>query len=74
MAKRGNALSRNPNMCASCSSLADGLEDIEPRTAALIQTPSPEPMPEPPIRRASELLKDQPVVLGPARASLDNSQ
>lgn len=27
MSKRGGALSRNPNICASCSSLADGLED-----------------------------------------------
>jgi len=23
----GNALSRNPNICASCSSMADGMED-----------------------------------------------
>ena len=27
MIERGNALSRNPNICASCSSLADGIED-----------------------------------------------
>lgn len=27
MVERGNALSRNPNVCASCSSLADGMED-----------------------------------------------
>ena len=27
MAKNGNALSRNPNMCASCSSMADGMDD-----------------------------------------------
>ena len=26
MAARGNSLSRNPNMCASCSSLDDGME------------------------------------------------
>jgi hypothetical protein len=25
--EEGNALSRNPNVCASCSSLADGMED-----------------------------------------------
>jgi hypothetical protein len=25
--KWGNALSRNPNICASCSSLADGIEE-----------------------------------------------
>ena len=33
IAKAGNALSRNPNLCASCSSLADGME--EPSIAAL---------------------------------------
>ena len=27
MSKNGNALSRNPNMCASCSSMADGMND-----------------------------------------------
>jgi hypothetical protein len=27
MPEAGNALSRNPNICASCSSLADGMED-----------------------------------------------
>lgn len=27
MVERGNALSRNPNVCASCSSLADGMEE-----------------------------------------------
>lgn len=27
MADRGNALSRNPNVCASCSSLADGMDE-----------------------------------------------
>ena len=26
MSETGNALSRNPNLCASCSSLGDGLE------------------------------------------------
>ncbi len=41
MAQRGNALSRNPNMCACCSSLADGLEQdellpaLEPRAERL---------------------------------------
>jgi hypothetical protein len=24
----GNALSRNPNVCASCSSMADGMEEL----------------------------------------------
>ena len=27
MPVKGNPLSRNPNICASCSSLADGMED-----------------------------------------------
>lgn len=27
MVERGNALSRNLNICASCSSMADGLEE-----------------------------------------------
>jgi hypothetical protein len=27
IAEQGNQLSRNPNVCASCSSLADGMED-----------------------------------------------
>jgi len=26
---KGNALSRNPNMCASCSSLADGMGEAD---------------------------------------------
>jgi hypothetical protein len=27
MPETGNALSRNPNICASCSSMADGVEE-----------------------------------------------
>jgi len=27
MVARGNSLSRNPNVCASCSSLNDGMEE-----------------------------------------------
>jgi hypothetical protein len=27
MVESGNSLSRNPNICASCSSLADGMDD-----------------------------------------------
>src|SRR5437867_1209808 len=27
MSEKGNALSRNPNVCASCSSLADGMDE-----------------------------------------------
>jgi len=29
MSETGNAFSRNPNMCASCSSMADGMADEE---------------------------------------------
>ena len=28
MPEKGNALSRNPNICASCSSMADGMEEF----------------------------------------------
>ncbi len=27
MVEKGNTLSRNPNVCASCSSMADGMEE-----------------------------------------------
>ena len=27
MSEKGNALSRNPNICASCSSMADGMDE-----------------------------------------------
>ena len=34
--EQGNALSRNPNICASCSSMADGMEESNvPESAAL---------------------------------------
>jgi hypothetical protein len=43
--RRGGTLSRNPNLCASCSSLADGTQDLA-RTGravpALFQPPVPE--------------------------------
>jgi len=53
MNERGNALSRNPNVCASCSSLADGIDDSgigdfadgslpEPSTLQTIPEPRPE--------------------------------
>ena len=29
MPEKGNALSRNPNLCASCSSMADGMEESD---------------------------------------------
>ena len=36
MAEKGNALSRNPNICASCSIMADGMdESFVPESASL---------------------------------------
>jgi hypothetical protein len=29
ISEKGNVLSRNPNLCASCSSLADGMGEAE---------------------------------------------
>ena len=34
MPEQGNALSRNPNICASCSSMADGMENSAARETA----------------------------------------
>jgi hypothetical protein len=36
VSEKGNALSRNPNICASCSSMADGIDDssVPERTEA----------------------------------------
>ncbi len=48
MSERGNALSRNPNLCASCSSMADGIE--EPGLShPHFELPSPTPAVPPPI-------------------------
>jgi hypothetical protein len=36
MPEKGNPLSRNPNICASCSSMADGMEELPmPEVAGL---------------------------------------
>jgi hypothetical protein len=45
MLEKGNSLSRNPNICASCSSMADGIEDSalsEDVSSAPSQTLTPE--------------------------------
>lgn len=39
MAEGGNKLSRNPNVCASCSSMLDGMDD----GAAPPASPAPQP-------------------------------
>jgi hypothetical protein len=41
MPERGNALSRNPNTCASCSSLVDGLDESQPPLRHSIAPPRP---------------------------------
>jgi hypothetical protein len=46
----GNALSRNPNVCASCSSLADGMDAWESRLPGGVEAAvglEPQPVPEP---------------------------
>jgi hypothetical protein len=35
IADHGNALSRNPNICACCSSLADGMDEVSLDQGAL---------------------------------------
>ena len=41
MPETGNALSRNPNICASCSSMADGMD--QPRLSADAALPAEPP-------------------------------
>jgi len=46
MKEKGNALSRNPNLCACCSSLLDGMEDetiLEANPAATEAIPAEKP-------------------------------
>ena len=52
MPENGNALSRNPNLCASCSSLTDGLEEAEAAEPAC-----PEPVPFPVAEKPWETQK-----------------
>ncbi len=45
ISERGNELSRNPNICASCSSLADGMDDSDSATPPDSKTiPFPTPI------------------------------
>jgi hypothetical protein len=53
----GNALSRNPNVCASCSSLADGMED--PITSDLAQS-YPDPVHEQSAREVVASIEEDP--------------
>jgi hypothetical protein len=45
MAVGGNALSRNPNLCASCSSILDGMDDVE-TVEPLKPADKPAPLPD----------------------------
>jgi hypothetical protein len=38
MPEKGNTLSRNPNICASCSSMADGMDEF-----SVLESSSPAP-------------------------------
>jgi hypothetical protein len=49
MSERGNALSRNPNVCASCSSMADGAEQSN-----LPQVEAAAPSSSPPVAKATK--------------------
>ena len=57
MSERSIALSRNPNVCASCGSLADGMEGL-PAIPQVIELPPME---------AEELGKEKVIELRPAR-------
>jgi hypothetical protein len=64
IAARGQELSRNPNVCASCSSMADGMD--ESSVASLSENLSgsaPEDYQTLEEPRASELSPDEEVVL-----------
>ena len=56
ISEHGNTLSRNPNLCASCSSLADGMdfydrstlfEEESPPLKTKTSSPPPEESPDP---------------------------
>lgn len=59
MAENNHGLSRNPNVCASCSSMADGLGDIAtlrwPETARNL-SPAPEAVPPPPAEPREQII------------------
>ena len=49
MPEQGNTLSRNPNICASCSSMADGMEDSSLSESANLQRNTIETVAEDPL-------------------------
>lgn len=56
MSDRGNLLSRNPNVCASCSSMIDGMGNSDPGKE-LTATTEPEP------RKTQPDPKSRPLVI-----------
>jgi len=62
MAPGGNVLSRNPNICASCSSILDGIEERE--DFELEKSPDEQPSPlEVPLKKLITRHKSAAVVL-----------
>jgi hypothetical protein len=53
MREEDSAHSRNPNMCASCSSMADGIDKVS-LPALKASQPTPEPHPGPDVRSTTE--------------------
>jgi len=58
MPDKGNALSRNPNICASCSSMADGMEETIGAESRVVSSGG-EPQPKTAAAAAPDRLEDQ---------------
>ncbi len=76
MAESGHNLSRNPNVCASCSSMFDGMEErsidnLPP--PPLAKPPPAEPSPPEKAPLVEELRPDQEVVLDWSSGHLSRS-
>jgi hypothetical protein len=60
MSEQPATLSRNPNLCASCSSLADGMNEKESASAAVgSQRPTAAPSPSPPAGQKPALASER---------------
>jgi hypothetical protein len=54
--EKGNSLSRNPNLCACCSSLMDGMDDLSPSlTSQPLSVDAQERVPESKRRAAADV-------------------
>jgi len=60
MAESGHALSRNPNVCASCSSMLDGMEEIGAEPLPAPTTDRSPPLEAPPPR---EFQPDEEIIV-----------